>query len=42
MWRRKWAVDRAVAALNRAIGALIRAVGALNRRLTLYTGSVAI
>ena len=42
MWRRKWAVDRAVAALNRAIGALIRAVGALNRRLPLYTGSVAI
>ena len=42
MWRRKWAVDRAVAALNRAVGALNRAVGALNRRLPPYIASVAI
>ena len=35
MWRRTWAVGRAVAALNRA-------VGALNRRLPPYIGSVAL
>ena len=35
MWRRKRAVDRAVAALNRA-------VGALNKRLPPYIASVAI
>ena len=35
MWRRQWAVDRAVAAVNKA-------VGALNRRLPPYVGSVAL
>ena len=35
MWRQKWAVDRAAAALNRA-------EGTLNRRLPPYIGSVAI